>query len=85
MSIFYEILHQISLDASLKTMLIPAINYLETNYRNPQLTNAELARICNISEIYFRRMFTDIYKTTPKQYIIDIRIRHAKQNVKSEM
>lgn len=79
MSIFYDILHQISLDASLKNMLIPAINYIETNYRNPKLTNAELARICNISEIYFRKTFTDIYKITPKQYIIDLRINHAKQ------
>lgn len=79
MSIFYEILHQIFLEASLKNVITPAINYLETNYTNPKLTNAELAQICNISEIYFRKTFTDIYKTTPKQYIIDIRINKAKQ------
>lgn len=79
MSIFYEILHQISLDASLKNVITPAINYLETNYKDPKLTNAKLAQICNISEVYFRKTFTDIYKMAPKQYIIDIRINHAKQ------
>ena len=38
-----------------------------------------LAEKCGISEVYFRRLFTEQYKVTPKQYIIDLRINKAKQ------
>ena len=58
---------------------MPAIRYIESNYQSPGLSNAELAKECNISEVYFRKIFTETYKTTPKQFIVDIRINKAKQ------
>ena len=58
---------------------MPAIKYLENNYQNPNLTNAELAKQCRISEVYFRRIFTSCYNMTPRQFLIDIRINKAKQ------
>ena len=45
----------------------------------PDITNKNLAEICNISEIYFRKLFLKAYGVTPKQYIIDTRIKRAKQ------
>lgn len=79
MSIFYDMLHRLSLESPLHGCLAPAIKHLESNYWNPRLTNTELAEKCNISEVYFRKIFSDTYKLTPKQYIIDIRINKAKQ------
>ena len=79
MSVFYNILHRLSTESSVRSVIIPAIRYIESNYQNPKLCNAELAEKCNISEVYFRKIFTENYKTTPKQFIMDIRINKAKQ------
>ena len=79
MSVFYHILHRLSAQSSSCKVIMPAIKYLETNYQNPNLTNAELAKQCNISEVYFRRIFTKHYKMTPKQFLVDIRINKSKQ------
>lgn len=79
MSIFYHMLHRLSAQSSSCNVIIPAIKYLESNYQNPNLTNADLAMQCRISEVYFRRIFTSCYNMTPKQFLIDIRINKAKQ------
>lgn len=79
MSIFYGILHRITLDNTSKGILAPAINLIEKDFGNPKLTNSDLARECSISEIYFRKIFTEEYKLSPKQYLIEVRINKAKQ------
>ena len=79
MSIFYHILHRLSAQSSSCKVIMPAIKYLESNYQDPNLTNAELAKQCRISEVYFRRIFTSCYNMTPRQFLIDIRINKAKQ------
>lgn len=79
MSIFYHILHRLEQSNSVCGTILPAIKYLEKNYGNPYLTNAELAQQCNISEVYFRKLFIKHYGTTPKQFLIDTRINKAKQ------
>lgn len=79
MSIFYHMLYCISAQGSRCSEIMPAIKYIEQNYQNPDLTNEELAQQCNLSEVYFRRIFAKHYKTTPKQFLIDIRINKAKQ------
>ena len=78
-SIFYNILHKLCMDAKPSGGIIdPAIKYLEKNYNNPSLSNSDLAKECNISEVYFRKMFSERFGVTPKQYIIDVRIDKAK-------
>ena len=79
MSVFYNMLHRLSTESSVHNVILPAIKYIERNYQNPKLSNAELAEKCNISEVYFRKIFTQAYKTTPKQFILEIRINKAKQ------
>lgn len=80
MSIFYGIIHKLTCINSPETHIIsPAVEYLETNLSLPDITNKNLAEICNISEIYFRKLFLKAYGVTPKQYIIDTRIKRAKQ------
>lgn len=80
MSIFYGILHRLYCDnIELPGILCPAMEYLKTNYASHDLNNRMLADVCNISEVYFRKLFSCVYNTTPKQYITDIRIDRAKQ------
>ncbi len=80
LSLFYNIIHGFSeLTVSTGSVLFPAINYLEKNYSIPDITNTLLANQCNISEVYFRKLFTKEYGISPRQYIIDIRINKAKQ------
>lgn len=79
MSIFYHMLHHLSLQSSSFGIIMPAIKYLEENYQNSDLSNTELANICKISEIYFRRIFKECFNTTPKQFLVDTRINNAKR------
>lgn len=80
MSIFYNIIYKLCSDSEPAVgVLAPAIKYLEKNYYIPELTNNDLAKECNISEVYFRKLFTEQFGVTPKQYIIDVRIDKAKQ------
>jgi len=76
-SIFYSILHKLQNKPEISP-LYPAIKYIENNYNDPTVSNAILAKECNFSEVYFRKLFYKYYKTTPRQYIIDVRLNHAR-------
>ena len=79
-SIFYNILHKLASETTPSSnMLAPAIKYLEKNFFDSDITNTHLAKLCDISEVYFRKQFFEIYKTTPHQFVIDMRISKAKQ------
>lgn len=58
-------------------VLAPAIAYLESHYTDPGLTNAEIAAAAHISEVWFRRRFKEVYHTTPRRYLSDIRLKTA--------
>lgn len=79
-SLLYNIIYSLSVsDVSESSILLPAMKYLEDNYSFSEISNKILAQKCNISEVYFRKLFTGYYGITPRQYIIDIRINKAKQ------
>lgn len=79
MSIFYEMLHKILNKRTNCKTLEPAILYIEQNYMDTNLKNEDLAKECKISEVYLRKLFHRHFKTTPKQYIAEIRLQKAKQ------
>ncbi len=78
--IFYNMLNTI-LQQPVGDMLIlqPAVNYLEKNISDSNLSNFTLAAKAGISEVYFRKLFLKQYGISPKQYIIEKRITRAKQ------
>lgn len=79
-SIFYRMIDRLLREQQPKNdILYPAIQFLENNISNPELNNSLLSKKANISEIYFRRLFSQKMGTTPKQYILDIRIQKAKR------
>ena len=79
-SAFYDLLDCVSgARISKSSILRPAISYIEKHLSNPMLSNTELAKQIGVSEVYLRKLFSAHYNTTPKQYILDIRIQKAKQ------
>ena len=59
-------------------ILYHAINFIKKNISNPELSNFLVSQNTNISEVYLRKLFAAKYNTSPKQYILDMRIQKAK-------
>lgn len=77
---FYELIDKIQMQQSpSSTVLKPALNYIEEHISNSTLRNADIAKAACISEVYLRRLFIKEFGSTPKQYIIDVRLKKAKQ------
>ena len=78
--ILYGILDKLLADNSSKNnVLQPALDEIEYRFDDLNLTNKHLAQRCGISEVYFRRLFREQTGTTPKQYVLNIRLQHAKR------
>lgn len=78
----YKLFDQLQCDTSSAfDILKPAETYLREHLCDPNLRNQRLAQEANISEVYFRRLFTQKYGASPKQYILSARIEQAKQRL----
>jgi AraC-like DNA-binding protein len=62
-----------------KKRIEPGLNYLESNYQELAMDTRKLAELCGISEVYFRKLFTEVYGTSPKKYLGLIRMAKAKE------
>ena len=80
MSIFYNIINRLISEQMPQTgILAPAVGYIEKNLSDTELDNGKLAKMCKVSEVYFRRLFAKQFNMTPHKYIVDLRIAKAKQ------
>lgn len=59
-------------------ILTPALEYMKQNMFDPELRVGQLHRLCGVSDTYFRSLFQSVMGTTPKKYIMDRRLTHAK-------
>jgi len=80
LSIFYSILQSVlrSGEAAEHPALKKAIGYVKDNLGNPLLNAAEIACAAGYSEGHLRRLFKEIYKVSPMQYLNELRIDTAK-------
>lgn len=62
-------------------LLLAAETYLREHLGDPALRNADLARVANISEVYFRRLFTKRHGVSPHRYLLMTRIEDAKRRL----
>ena len=76
--LLYDIFDRLDFEQS-KNPLSAIIEYIETHLSDNNITNGFLAKKIGISEIYFRKLFISNLGVTPKQYILDLRIKKAKQ------
>lgn len=80
MSIFYQIISRLCFENNPEPSILTSIlKYIENNFTDPLLTNITLSQKFKISEVYIRKLFTKYYNTTPKQFIIEMRINKAMQ------
>lgn len=77
-SIFYGMLHALCAD-DVPQALQGAVRRIKSDFADASLKNASLAAECNISEVYFRRLFTKHFGVSPKQFVMDVRLQNAKQ------
>jgi len=63
--------------------LRPAVEYM-TTHSAEKLSNEQLGALTGMSTVYFRKLFTAVYGTSPINYLSEIRIRKAKQILKSD-
>ena len=61
----------------------PAIDNINSNFTENNLSIKELSQMCGISENYFRRIFHEKFGISPKEYIIKRRIEYAKALLES--
>lgn len=58
-------------------IFLQAKKLIEANYTSSELTVHGIARKCNISDIYLRKIFDKFLDISPKQYIDKLRIEYA--------
>ena len=81
MSMLYRIFEALEAVQEPTQNIPPAIaegvRYLHTHYREPGLTVTQLASLCHVSEVYFRRVFHACFAQSPLQYLLELRFAHA--------
>lgn len=63
--------------------LRPAVEYM-TTHSDERLTNEQLSALAGMSTVYFRKLFTAVYGASPINYLSELRIKKAKQILKSD-
>lgn len=61
----------------------PAVEYITAHYQQ-EITNEQLAEMCGISTVYFRKLFAAAYGVSPMRYLGRLRIHRAKEMLKSD-
>lgn len=76
---FYNLLDEVVSTESKISPIHSVDRYIEKNLSDPELSNETIAGELKISEVYLRKLFTNHLGTSPKQYILDMRIQKAKE------
>ena len=61
----------------------PAVEYI-AKYYNTGITNEKLASLTGLSVVYFRKLFTEYFGTSPIAYVQELRIKKAKEMLESD-
>jgi len=88
--LLYEIILKLKHEASLQyipntqsSMIAPALAYIRENYTYENISIAKLASMCNISEVYLRKLFHLTYGMSPIKYINSLKLQRAKELIDS--
>ena len=69
-------------DAEDIMLLSPAVNHICAHY-GEELSVPELAKLCNLSVTHFRRLFRRTMGRAPSEYLLEVRMRMARNLLKS--
>lgn len=59
-------------------VIAPAVAYLQSNLYSPELRIGMLHSLCGVSDTYFRKLFAARFGVGPKQYVMELRLRRAR-------
>ena len=77
---FYELLQLIFAERKpTGGRLGQAVSYIEEHLYETDLSNETIAQELGISEVYLRKLFRQGYRTTPKQFVLGLRLAKAKK------
>lgn len=88
-SIIYKILSKIEYEEAEKQRLSSndkiheAVDFIHENFTDNSLNVNDLAKMCNMSDTYFRRLFVENFSLTPIDYIKNLRVNYAKELLQS--
>lgn len=63
--------------------LAPAMDYISSHYA-AKIKNDDLAKLTGLSTVYFRKLFTEVYGISPIRYINEIRMKKAREMLRSD-
>lgn len=82
----YDILFKLKIEAAPQyvstrksSIIAPAVQYIHENYAYENISIAHLASLCNISEVYLRKLFHLTYSMAPIKYINALKLQRAKE------
>ncbi len=70
---------------SKQKIIQPALDYINENFTDDTISIPHLAKLCGISEVYLRRMFGNIFGTSPLRYINELKMSRAYELIDSGM
>lgn len=82
-SILHKILYEIEKDAQHQSRtsntikILRAAEYIHEHYTDSIINIHELAKMCSMSDAYFRKLFYKQFQKTPLKYINDLKIKFA--------
>ncbi len=82
-SIFYKILMKAEQEyaemkfTSVTDKIDEALEYIHENYNRTNITVSELAKMCCMSDTYFRKLFYKRFSETPLKYINKLKLSYA--------
>lgn len=90
MSLIYDIYGIIRTTANreytspgVRSKIDEAKKYIDANFKDLSLSVTSLAERVDLSEVYFRKLFKAQFDVSPAQYIISVRLKKAKELMKS--
>lgn len=63
--------------------LLPVIEFISKNL-SADIKNDDLAKMIGVSTVYFRKLFTEVYGMSPMNYVKNLRIKKAKEMLRSD-
>ena len=67
---------------TLKDKMEKCKEYISLHYDDINLNIPELSKIAEMSDVYFRKTFQSVFKTSPKKYITKVRLERAVELMK---
>lgn len=65
--------------SSRKARIESTIQFMIDNFSDANFSVEQLGPMCNMSQVHFRRIFSQIYRTTPIAFLTSLRLNKAKE------